>query len=120
MTEADIIALTYEDTCTVYRPYKDTLPSGESIFRRGTQGKIVYESIPCALSMHTGGKLTRTQSTSQAPSDYSLFVRPEIDIQPGDTVLVLRCGKQLEVTAGQADRHLSHNNVPVSLSEARA
>ena len=29
MQEADILAETYWDTVTVYRPFKDTLPSGE-------------------------------------------------------------------------------------------
>lgn len=29
MTEADILALTYQDSCWVYRPQKTTLPSGE-------------------------------------------------------------------------------------------
>ena len=28
MTEADILALTYQDSCWVYRPQKTTLPSG--------------------------------------------------------------------------------------------
>ncbi len=32
MTEAYILALTYEDTVTVYRPFKDRLPNGETAF----------------------------------------------------------------------------------------
>lgn len=36
MQEADILAETYWDTVTVYRPFKDTLPSGESVFKSGT------------------------------------------------------------------------------------
>lgn len=50
MTEADILALTYEDTVTVYRPFKDRLPNGETVFHRKAEGRKVYESISCALS----------------------------------------------------------------------
>ena len=45
MTEADILALTYGDKCWVYRPQKTTLPSGESVFQKGLEGKAVYEDI---------------------------------------------------------------------------
>ena len=44
MTEADILALTYQDSCWVYRPQKTTLPSGESVFQKGLDGRQVYES----------------------------------------------------------------------------
>ena len=43
MTEADILALTYQDSCWVYRPQKTTLPSGESVFQKGLDGRQVYE-----------------------------------------------------------------------------
>lgn len=45
MTEADILALTYQDSCWVYRPQKTTLPSGESVFQKGLDGRQVYENI---------------------------------------------------------------------------
>ncbi|MFR8426903.1 MAG: hypothetical protein ACLVCH_04150 [Roseburia inulinivorans] len=56
MTEADILATTYEDTVTVYRAFKDTLPGGESVFKSGLDGKAVYENVECALSTHTRWK----------------------------------------------------------------
>lgn len=39
MQEADILAETYWDTVTVYRPFKDTLPSGESVFKSVRKGR---------------------------------------------------------------------------------
>ena len=60
MQEADILAETYWDTVTVYRPFKDTLPSGESVFKSGTEGKMMYQDVPCALSSHSGGALAQT------------------------------------------------------------
>lgn len=45
MTEADILALTYEDTVTVYRPFKDRLPNGETVFhRKAEEGRFMNPS----------------------------------------------------------------------------
>lgn len=52
MTEADILAMTYDDSCTVYRPGKVTLPSGESVFKKGLEGRMVYEDIIEALMVN--------------------------------------------------------------------
>ena len=106
MTEADILALTYQDSCWVYRPQKTTLPSGESVFRKGLDGRQVYENIPCALSSPSGGKLGKKEPTASIDTDFLLFVRPEVEIEPGE--------------AGLADRQPSHNNVPLKLAKAKA
>lgn len=46
MTEADILALTYQDSCWVYRPQKTTLPSGESVFQKGwTAGRYMKYTL---------------------------------------------------------------------------
>ena len=79
MTEADILATTYEDTVTVYRAFKDTLPGGESVFKSGLDGKVVYEDVECALSTHTGGKLQQSKSTAKTETTFCLFTRPEVD-----------------------------------------
>lgn len=120
MTEADILAMTYDDSCTVYRPGKVTLPSGESVFRKGLEGRVVYEDIPCALSSPSGGKLAKSQTVARVDTDYLLFVRPEVDIQPGDTVVVTRLGKQTVALAGLADRQPSHNNIPLKVEKGTA
>ena len=99
MQEADILAETYWDTVTVYRPFKDTLPSGESVFKSGTEGKRMYQDVPCALSSHSGGALAQSSSTASADTSYSLF------------------GKVIEALAGAAERQPSHNNVPVRLDD---
>lgn len=115
MTEADILAMTYEDTVTVYRPFKDGLPNGESIFRAGENGRMVYEGKECALSTHTGGQLEQSNSTARAATAFCLFVRPEIDIQPNDFLVIMHLGKRIEAVAGFADRQKSHNNIPINL-----
>lgn len=60
MNEADILASTYEDSVTVYRAFKDVLPNGESVFKSGIDGEIVYQDKECALSTQTGGKLEQS------------------------------------------------------------
>ena len=120
MTEADILEMTYSDKCTVYRPTKEVKPNGESIFKKGLEGKVVYENISCALSSPNGGKLQQSKTTATTATDYILFVRPEVDIQPNDTVSVTRLGKLFVLTAGLADRQPSHNNVPMKLQKEKA
>lgn len=113
MTEADILATTYDDTVTVYRPFKDTLPGGESVFKR----KIVYENVECALSTHSGGKLNQTKSTAKTDTEFCLFTRPETDIQPNDSLEIIHLGKLVRAVAGYPDRMGSHNNIPIRLEK---
>ena len=96
MTEADILALTYQDSCWVYRPQKTT------------------------LSSPSGGKLGKKEPTASIDTDFLLFVRPEVEIEPGDTVKVIRLGREYLTEAGLADRQPSHNNVPLKLAKAKA
>lgn len=117
MTEADILAMTYDDRCSVFRAAKETLPSGESVFHSGTDGMPVYTDIPCALSSPSGGKLTRSPSTASVPTDYVLFTRPEIEIKPNDTVVVTHLGLDLVLYAGLAMRYPSHIQLPLKLKK---
>lgn len=120
MSEADILATTYTDLCTVYRPEMTALPTGESKHLQGLDGEKVYTAIPCALSSPTGGKLQHTKQAPQVAVDYRLFVRPTVDIRPKDTVVVTRLGQRLQCEAGLADRYPSHNNVPLKIVKVLA
>ena len=119
MTEADILATTYEDTVTVYRAFKDTLPGGESVFKSGLDGKVVYEDVECALSTHTGGKLQQSKSTAKTETTFCLFTRPEVDIQTNDFLVITHFGKKIEAVAGFPECMKSHNNIPVKLDKER-
>lgn len=119
MTEADILATTYEDRVTVYRAFKDTLPSGETIFKVKEEGQIIYTGIPCALSTHTGGSLNRELPAGSVPTQYSLFVHPEIEIEPNNYLLISHRGRITKALAGLADRQSSHNEVPLILEKER-
>jgi len=115
MTEADILAMTYTDTCTVYRSYKEVTPDGETVFKKELEGEVVYSGIPCALSSPSGGKLYHKMPVIRADTDYLLFVRPEVDIQKTDTVEVLQKGHRILVEVGQGGYYSSHTQYPVKL-----
>lgn len=115
MTEADLLATTYTDTCTVYRPEKQELPSGETVFKTGLEGQVVYENIPCSLARPTGGKLQRQRPVINAEVDYTLFTRPEIEILQTDTVAVEQLGKTVLVEVGRSSRYSSHTEYPANL-----
>ena len=115
MTEADILATTYEDICTVYRPYKEVSPDGETSFKNGLDGKVVYSNMPCALSSPTGGKVSKSPSTAAAAKDYSLFVVPGIIIEANDVVVVDHNKQHTLFVAGRAAVYSSHSSIPLQL-----
>lgn len=117
MSEADILALTYEDRCSVYRPFKEVLQTGESVFKKGIEGKKVYEEILCALSGQSGGKVYQSPSTAKAATEYCLFTRPEIEIEPNDYMIITHLDKDMIAMAGKPERMSSHNNVPLKLEK---
>jgi hypothetical protein len=114
MSEADILASTYEDRVTVYRAFKETL-NGETVFQKGLAGKLICSDMPCALSGQSGGRLHRSASVASASADYFLYVRPEMDIQPNDYLEVSKEGAKILLVAGRAVRFPSHNCIPLTL-----
>lgn len=115
VTEADILATTYDDLCSVYRTAKTVLASGETVQER----QLVYELLPCSLSRPSGGKRRRESPVPKADIDYTLFVRPEVEILAGDTLEVLQLGRRIVVQAGRAYRYPSHNEVSVTIAKER-
>lgn len=117
MSEADILAMTYSDLCGIYRPFKKKLETGETVQYKGIEGELIATTVPCALSKHTGGKLNRGGGVYTAPTEYTLFTRPEVDIRAGDFLVVTHLGRTAAYYAGEADRQPSHNNIPVQLAK---
>lgn len=115
MTEAEILAMTYDHTCNVYRPVMNDLPSGESIFADKEQGALVYEGLQCALSSPSGGKLTYKKPEYQVTTDYLLFTMPDIEIEENDYLVINMYGHEIKASAGLTDYYLSHNEVHVTL-----
>lgn len=115
MSEADILAGTYDDLCDVYRPCKSLTKDGETEHKR----QLVYSRLPCSLSRSGGGKRQREQPAPKAGVDYTLFVRPEIEIKVSDILEISQQGRLIKGVAGRAFFYPSHNEIPVTLAKER-
>lgn len=120
MNEADILALTYYDLMNVYRPFKDILPTGESVFKIGLEGKKVYENISCALSSFSGGRNSKNEVNVKVESDYKLFYDPSIQVEKNDTIECFHEGKRYVLSAGKQYTLPSHAELPVKESKETA
>lgn len=114
MNEAEIIATTYYDKMNVYRPFKDTLQTGESVFLDGLEGKKIYSDIPCALSTFSDGKASKTESNVKVESDYKMFYDPSIHIEKNDTIECWHEGRYYILRAGKEMAFISHCEIPVN------
>ncbi len=119
MTEAEILLDTYQDTLTVYRPFKRNV-DGETQFLKGLDGRAVYVDIPCALSTSSVARAKKQAVDVDASADFDVFVMPNVDIDPNDTLKVIHLNKEYVLIAGRADRQISHNRIPCSLKRTRA
>ena len=105
---------TYEDTATVTRQRRQ---KGADGLARPVSVEV-YNGIICALSK--GGNSSR-QTDAQLSIDYDmkLFVSPDIEIEPGDTISVARFGRiqtsnnfvQTFEVVGVPVRYLTHREV---------
>ena len=112
MKEADILARTYYHRARVTRPEDQK----QGVFDAFTP-VVVYEDLPCAVSFSKGSTLGPTDTVQ--PIDYIaiLFVRPEIDIQPGDEVVADVYGRVYRFKAGEGAVYASHCEVPLMRSD---
>lgn len=118
MKEADILAATYEDNCTISRN-GDAVK--DPVTRQSRQETvIVARDIPCALSTATGGSIQFSEGHGGYHSGYTLFCRPEVDIEAGDQLRVTtRAGRIYTLWAGRPHTFAgSHTETPL-LEEKR-
>ena len=91
MNEADILAMTYEDQCTVKRMEDVENPETNITSQKYIS---VYEDITCALSQTGLGQAGGLAVVEDADmmnvtiSEYRLFTRPNIQFLKGDKVIV--------------------------------
>lgn len=121
MTAADILAATYYDRCTIYRPIRSVTAIGETVYLTGRDGQVMGRDIPCALSSPSGGGWQRGVPTATAMADYTLFLSPKTDIGKGDMVVVYQAasGQEIELIAGLPMHYPSHTQLPLHLQEER-
>jgi len=116
MTEADILAATYRDSCNVFRRNF----SKDSHTKQTRQEEVlVYENISCALSTPSGGGFDSRKGVGGYQSGYTLFCRPDQDIAKGDKLVVTtEAGAVFTLWAGRPFSYAgSHMEVPLSEEE---
>ena len=86
--ERKALEATYEDIAVVSRPQPVKGPNG---FTR-TQDEPVYTGIICALS-NVSDSSRQTGAQQSLEYDRKLFVQPDKEVLPGDTVTVSRFGR---------------------------
>lgn len=108
MNEADILAATYYHTCTVKRPTAAKHNDWDDFDKR-----VVYRGLPCAVSFTQLANGGETETVQHVDYVATLFVRPEIVIQPGDEIHADVHGQAYVFVANEPARYPSHLEVPL-------
>lgn len=93
-----------DDRCTIKRPLSEKV-KGEVIY--GTP-EMIYENIPCHLSVKALSPVNQSQSTAKVLLDYVLFIDTKlgITINKNDIVEVLTAhGDKFELRAGESHKY---------------
>ncbi|MDO5096505.1 MAG: hypothetical protein Q4D65_08080 [Peptostreptococcaceae bacterium] len=108
MNEADILATTYNHTCTVIRP----APVANSHFD-DFEMREIYQDVACAVSFTKGSFQGQSDTTQSIQYAAILFVRPEIQILAGDRITARTEGIEIDFLAGEGMHYPSHNEIPL-------
>lgn len=112
MNEADVLAMTYEDSCTISR--LQDVENQETGITEQAYAPILTD-VPCALSQARldGLAVLEGSMLNAATDDYKLFIRPEITVERGDRVSVLQTAStaNLELYATKPFYYPSHCEV---------
>lgn len=110
--EADILALTYEDTMTVSRTEK-VIDEDSGITSRKLI--VISSNIPCSLSKK---EIAVTDGdTNNIVSKELVFCRPEINVKTDDILTITRCGDTKTYRVGQSFDYVSHKEIAVKYME---
>ena len=105
--ERTALEATYEDTCTVLRPGKDTVGN----ITVAKPDVPVYTDVPCALSKE-GNTSGNANNHGEINHTKVLFAAPELEIRMGDCVRVTRFGRMVDYKVlGRPDVYATHQEV---------
>ena len=104
--ERRAIEATYEDTADIFRTQAVTDANNIS---HDVQ-KSLYEGVSCALSKGTNASAEQKAQTVDHTN--VLFLAPELEIKPGDTIKVTRFGRVRSFTVlGFPDVYATHQEI---------
>ncbi len=121
MTEADILATTYEDSCAIFRPKLST----DKLRSTFVEEKIA-EGVPCAITQGGGAAVSQSKHfafanpaySTAARTGFALHTRPGVDIQANDRLEVTHMGQTTTYYAGRPAAYISHKFIPLTLEKA--
>ena len=93
-----------EDVCTIKRAYIENI-QGEEVYGDPV---IVYDNVPCHLSVQSISPVNQTQSTATVLLDYTLFVDTNlgVTINPNDYIYITTSqGQKYELRAGESHKY---------------
>lgn len=79
--------------------YEDTVKVSRTVPTRGTSNisksipNVIYDEIICALSLSGSDKSNQTKAQNTIDYDAIVFLAPDFNILPGDTIQVKRFGR---------------------------
>lgn len=118
MNEAEILAMTYTDKCTIAR-FDDLEDPYTGLTEQSYQ--IISANIPCALSqsgLGSSGNLAVVENTGMVNVTYEeqkLFLMPTVDIRKGDRIQITQStGQQHTLFAKNPFSYPSHLEVNLS------
>lgn len=86
------IESTYTDTCSIWEEKKVIQPNGTTAFEP-TETKT---NIPCRLSYKSINSTGMTNNAQAVQTAITLFINPDIIIQPGSKLVITRNGRTKE------------------------
>lgn len=107
--ERAALEMTYEDSMTVERHKTER---GQNRISKAVT-TVVYEGISCALS-YERNRSEQTDTLHKIDSDAVIFCAPEYELLPGDSITVLRFGKEIVYEAvGRSRLYATHRETDV-------
>lgn len=112
------IELLYEDMCSVIE-YRSIVDEKTHITKQ--KEVIVYENLPCRISFSDSPATDKAGEANKADEKQQkvlLFIAPEITINPGSKIKVLRQGKVTDYNcSGVVAVYTSHQEINLKLFE---
>ena len=101
MTKRAVAALKslYDDRAESVRCGCD--PEGRITERTVMKGQKCHLSVQRGLGAKASSSFKQTEAEGRAKISYQLYLPPECDIEAGDLITVLHCGKSITARAGE-------------------
>lgn len=110
MSEAEILELTYFDTCKIIR--KVSVKDATTGITSYTE-IVIGDNIKCALSRNNSSNITG--EIGSIVSNDTLFINPLADVLPGDTLEVTNeIGEKTIYLASKPHYYKSHKQTPIT------